>query len=171
MLERVGNNNLSRLLDYYINIGWISTSVADSLLMLAENEKHRYEGSTWTLSPEEHSICMLFIEKLMGKKVDIFSVPKPGKARLEPEKREKKPTEGYLEAHLREKGNLEFAINRHEVTIKNLEQELEKKDVEIQRLKEATVELEKSLKEYQNEINKNRVYKEILEENIKLRKI
>jgi archaellum component FlaD/FlaE len=174
MLERVGNNNLPRLLDYYESIGWISADVADSLLKLAEKEKQRYEGPTWTLSPQEHRISMLYIKKMMGKEVNdsLLSLTGPHNARFEsPVRRERGPTQGYVASHLKEKEELELAVERREVTIKNLEQELEKKDMEVRSLKERIAELEKLIINYRNEINKNNVYRGLLEENIRLKNL
>ncbi len=161
MLERVGHNNLLPLLEYYESIGWISIDVTDRLLLLAENEKIRYKGPTWTLSPQEHRTSMLFIEKLQGRQVDIppMSVSSPARANVE--------TGGITV----EKIDMEFTIQRREVTIKNLEQELENRDVEISKLKERLKELEGLYEESQIELKKNRVYREILEENVRLRKV
>ncbi len=172
MLERVGHNNLPQLLEYYESIGWISIDVTDRLLSLAENEKIRYKGPTWTLSPQEHRTSMLFIEKLQGRQVDIpttclFS---PARANPEPDGMSVKPRESYLEAHRMEKIDMEFTIQRREVTIKNLERELEKKDLELIKLKERIEELEILYQESQTELGKHRMYREILEENIRLRR-
>ncbi len=170
LLERVGHNNLPWLLEYYESIGWISIDVADRLLAIAEAEKVRYNGPTWTLSPEEHRTSMLFIERLLGRQVDISLLPISPPARASIVHTTIKPREGYLEAHQQEKKDLEFAVQRREVTIKNLEQELEKRDVEIGKLKERLKELEGQNDEFLNELKKNRVYREILEENLRLRK-
>jgi len=171
MLERVGHNNLSRLLDHYENLGWISMDVSDKLVELAETQKQRYVGPSWTLSAEEHRISMLYIEKLQGKPVEIslLSTIAPTKAKpLQPERETVR--ESYIESHRLEKNELEFAVQRREVTITNLEDELEKKDLEIGKLKEIIQELEYQLNEYQGEIKKNQIYKGILEENIRLKK-
>lgn len=171
MLERVGHNNLPRLLDYYEGIGWISENVSNRLLELADEEK-RYIGPSWTLSAEEHRKSMLFIEKISGKEIDdSLLISAPGRASLEPADAEKiRPRAGYLEAYSRRKGELEVTIQRREVTIKNLEQELEKKDAEMGKLKEKTQELEGQLAGCRMEVKKNLIYREILEENIRLKK-
>lgn len=173
MLKRVGHNHLQSLLDYYEDIGWISLDVADRLLALAEKENQRFNGPTWTLSPEEHRVSMLFIEKLLGRQVDIspLSVSAVGRASPEPLNRTvDKPRESYLNAHSREKDDLESAVKRRDVTIKNLEQELEKSEIEIGKLKERIQELEEQFSECQMEVKKSRMYREILEENIRLKK-
>jgi archaellum component FlaD/FlaE len=172
MLERVGNNNLPRLLDHYENLGWISMDISDKLIDLSETQKKRFIGPSWTLSAEEHRICMLFIEKLQGKPVDISLLSSMAQAKAKPQQVERAaPREGYIEAHRLEKNELEFVVKRREVTIKNLEQELEKKDIEINRLKEIIPELEYQLNEKVDEVKKNRIYRGILEENIRLKKI
>jgi len=172
MLERVGHNNLPRLLDYYENLGWISMDVTDKLIDLAETQKQRYVGPSWTLSAEEHRISMLYIEKLHGKPVEIslLSTIAPAKAKAQQTEREA-VRESYIESHRLEKNDLEFAVQRREVTITNLEAELEKKDLETGKLKDIIQELEYQLNEYQDEIKKNRIYRGVLEENIRLKKV
>ncbi|TRZ88232.1 MAG: hypothetical protein D4R88_08245 [Methanosarcinales archaeon] len=177
MLERVGHNNLPQLLDYYENLGWISMDVSDRLVDLAETQKQRYVGPSWTLSAEEHRISMLYIEKLQGKPVEIsllstIAQTKISQTKAKPLQNERtSPRESYIESHRLEKNELEFAVQRREVTINNLEAELEKKDLEMGKLKEIIQELEYQINENQDEIKKNRIYKGILEENIRLKKV
>lgn len=171
MLMRVGHNYLPSLLEYYESIGWISTEASERLLALAENEKPLHEGPSWTLSPEEHRVSMLFIEKLMGKQVELPVLPPlQRKANLGQKDRSPEARNGYLEVHQKEKEDLEFTLHRREITIRNLEQELEKRDTEIGKLKTMIHELEKQNDEYLNELKKNRIYREVLDENIRLRK-
>src|SRR3972149_7782317 len=82
LLERVGHNNLPKLLDYYKNIGWISDSAVSRMLELSYAEK-RFKGTSWTLSAEEQRISRLFIEKLNGREIEdsLLNVPSPGKAK------------------------------------------------------------------------------------------
>ncbi len=170
ILERVGHNNLPRLFDYYKSIGWISVPVANRLLALAQHEK-RYNGTSWTLSADEHRISMLFIEKLKGRRVDdsLLSVPQHDKGR--PDLQKKIETRPVERMHPVEKKKMEFVIHRREVTIENLEQELEDKEVEISGLQERILELEIELDECQKEVMRNRIYREILDQNIRLRKM
>ncbi len=170
MLERVGHNNLPLLLDHYEDIGWISPNVSDKLIELAESQKQRYVGPSWTLSAEEHRISMLFIEKLQGKPVEIsvLSTIAPKKAKLQQIERSA-PREGYIESHRLEKEDLEFAVQRREVTIRNLEVELEKKDGEISKLKEIMQGLEYQLNETRDEVKNHRIYRGVLEENTRLK--
>ena len=172
MLERVGNNNLPRLLDHYENLGWISMDVTEKLFELSETQKQRYVGPSWTLSAEEHRISMLYIEKLQGKPVEISLLSKIPPAKAKPLQTEREtPRESYIESHRLEKNELEFAVQRREVTITNLEDELGKKDLEIGKLKDIIQEYEYQLNEYLDEIKKNRIYRGILEENIRLKKV
>lgn len=172
MLERVGHNNLPKLLDHYENLGWISMDVTEKLFELAETQKQRYVGPSWTLSAEEHRISMLYIEKLQGKPVEISLLSKIPHAKAKPLQIEREtPRESYIESHRLEKNELEFAVQRREITITNLEAELDKKDLEISKLKEIIQGLEYQLNEYLDEIKKNRIYKGILEENIRLKKV
>lgn len=171
MLERVGHNNLSLLLDYYEGLGWISKDFSERLIALAEDEKQRYAGQSWTLSAEEHRISMIFIDRLRGKYVDVppISAVHPARAKIEPVV-VTPPRESYQEAYMLEKDELESSVHRREVTIKNLEQELIKKDAEIGKLREMIRELGDQLNEYSEEDKKNRIYRGILEENIRLKK-
>src|SRR3972149_2886482 len=171
MLKRGGHKHFPRLLEYYESIGWISTDASERLFALAENEKPLHEGPSWTLSPEEHRVSMLFIEKLMGKQVKLPVLPAlQRRANFGQKDRRPETRNGHLEAHQKEKEDLELTLHRHEIAIKNLEQELEKRDTEIGKLKAIIQELEKQNYEYQNELKKNRIYREVLDENIRLRK-
>ncbi len=168
ILERVGHNNLPKLIDYYSNIGWISDAVANKLLALAAHEK-RYKGSSWTLAAEEHRISRLYIEKLKGRQIDesILSVPLTARVKPDPIKKIERTGENI---HTVERKKIEFSLHRREITINNLEQELEEKDAEIGKLNERIVRLEAELKECQKEIMRNRIYMEILDQNVRIRK-
>jgi len=168
ILERVGHNNLPKLIDYYRSIGWISDTVANRLLALAAHEK-RYKGSSWTLSAEEHRISRLYIEKLKGRKIDesILSVPLTARVKPDPVKKIEPQRENI---HPVERKKIEFTIHRREVTIKNLEQELQEKDIDIGKLNEMIAGLEAELKECQKEVMRNRIYMDILDQNVRIRK-
>lgn len=172
MLERAGHNNLSTLLDYYENIGWISENVSRRMLELARAEK-RYKGTSWTLSAKEHRVSMLFIKKLMGEKIDDPLLKDQGERKAEPvylKKGEMRPRAGYMEAQRRESDRMKVLIHRREVTIKNLERELEDKDLEVRRLEKKITSLEDRIAKYSTEDRKNKIYRKVLGENIKLRK-
>ncbi len=175
MLERVGHNNLPRLLDHYESIGWISQDVADRLLELADEVK-RYNGSVWTLTAEEHRTSFFYIEKLLGMQVDdslLLSLPRRDETagNTKNTKNKTRPSEGYLEAHQLEKEGLEHAIQRREVTVKNLEQELEMKNREIEELGEKIKELESQISQCRIENKKNLIFRGIFEENTRLKKM
>ena len=170
LLERVGHNHLPKLLNYYKSIGWISESAAERMLEIASIEK-RYKGISWTLSAEEQRISRLYIEKLKGREIEdsLLDVPFPRKARPDIEQRiEIRQTE-YM--HPVEKQKMEVRIHRREVTINNLEQELEENYEEIGKLKERIMELEKALDENVKELKRNKIYMEIMDQNIRLKKI
>jgi len=65
---------------------------------------------------------------------------------------------------------MEISIHRREVTINNLEQELEEKYAEIRGLKERIKELEKALLENQNEMMRKKIFMEIMDQNLRLKK-
>lgn len=172
MLERVGQNNLPGLLDYYKNIGWLGIPAANRLLDLAAQEK-RYKGTSWTLSAEEHRISRLYIEKLKGRQVDetLLSAPVPGKAIPELEKKvEIKITRPTQPIHPADKKKMEFTIHRREVTIKNLEEELEEKESKIDELQYKIRELEGQLDEYRMETKRNMIFMGLFDQNTRLRK-
>jgi predicted RNase H-like nuclease (RuvC/YqgF family) len=170
LLERVGHNNLPRLLNYYKSIGWISDPVAQRLLELASIEK-RYKGVSWTLSAQEQRISRLYIEKLKGHIIEesLLQIPFPGKARPDMEKKVEIRPEQYL--HPVEKKKMEFNIHRRDVTISNLEKELDEKYTEIEALNERIRGLEAELLESNKELMRNKIYMEIMDQNIRIKKI
>ncbi len=70
LMERVGRNNLADALDYYVDIGWISEEVASTMLSYARGLDYYVEKPTWRLLPEDHTKSLLFIERLLGHKID-----------------------------------------------------------------------------------------------------
>jgi archaellum component FlaD/FlaE len=170
LLERVGHNNLSRLLNYYKSIGWISDLVADRLLELASIEK-RFKGTSWTLSAQEQRISRLYIEKLKGHVIEesLLQVPFPGKARPDVEKKIAIRPAEYM--HPVEKKKMEFNIHRREVTINNLEKELDEKYTEIKALNERIGELENELLKSNKESMRNKIYMEIMDQNLRIKKV
>jgi uncharacterized coiled-coil protein SlyX len=169
LLERVGHNNLPRLLNYYKSIGWISDPVADRLLELAGIEK-RYKGASWTLSAQEQRISRLYIEKLKGHNIEdsLLQVPFPGKARPDVEKKIEIRPADYM--HPVEKKKMEFNIHRREITISNLEKELDEKYTEIETLNERIRALEDELLESNKESMRNKIYMELMDQNIRIKK-
>ena len=170
LLERVGHNNLPRLLNYYKSIGWISDPVADRLLELASIEK-RFKGNSWTLSAQDQRISRLYIEKLNGHVIEdsLLQVQLPGKARPYVEKKIEIRPADYM--HPVEKKKMEFNIHRREVTISNLEKELDEKYTEIEKLNVRIRELEDELLESNKESMRNKIYMELMDQNIRIKKI
>ena len=169
LIERVGHNNLPRLLEYYVSIGWISEFAANTLLDMAGSEP-RYRGESWTLSAQEQQISRLFIEKLKGHEIDdsLLKVPVTGKAKPDIERRIIiKPPEHM---HPEEKKKMEFNIHRREVIINNLEKELDEKYEEIRKLNEKIQELENDLLDMRNERMLDKIYIDLMNQNLRLKK-
>ena len=70
LLEKVGRNNLSEVLEYYIDIGWISEEVCEKMIAYANGIDYYVERPTWKLLPDDHTKSLMFIEQLKGKKLD-----------------------------------------------------------------------------------------------------
>ncbi|RLG20684.1 hypothetical protein DRN72_04810 [Methanosarcinales archaeon] len=70
LMERVGRNNLIEVLDFYVEIGWISEEVASTLLSYARGIEYYTEKHEWRLLSDDHTKSLLFIEKLSGNKID-----------------------------------------------------------------------------------------------------
>jgi flagellar protein FlaD len=71
MIERVGRENLPGLLEYYVDINWISEDVMNTILNYARgfsSQKESYEVKRLVdLNATDHIRSLLFIEKLRGK--------------------------------------------------------------------------------------------------------
>lgn len=70
LLEKVGRNNLIDILEYYIEIGWISEEVYSKMMDYANGIDYYVEKPTWKLLPEDHTKSLMFIEQLKGRKID-----------------------------------------------------------------------------------------------------
>ena len=70
LLETVGHQNLPEVLDYYVDIGWISERVTMKLLAYASGMVAPRGRSKEKLSTKDHLRSLLFIEKLRGKDFD-----------------------------------------------------------------------------------------------------
>lgn len=70
LMEKAGRNNLVDILEYYIEIGWISEEVSSKMIDFANGIDYYVERPTWKLLPEDHTKSLLFIEQLRGRKVD-----------------------------------------------------------------------------------------------------
>ncbi len=70
LMEKVGRNNLTDILEYYVDIGWISEAVSSEMMDYASGIDYYVERPTWKLLPEDHTRSLLFIEQLRGRKMD-----------------------------------------------------------------------------------------------------
>jgi flagellar protein FlaD len=70
LLEKVGRNNMSEILEYYIDIGWISEEVYEKMIAYANGIDYYVERPTWKLLPDDHTKSLIFIEQLKGRKLD-----------------------------------------------------------------------------------------------------
>ena len=70
LLETVGHQNLPEVLDYYVDIGWISEKVTMKLLAYASGMVAPRGRAREKLSTKDHLRSLLFIEKLRGKDFD-----------------------------------------------------------------------------------------------------
>ena len=68
MIERVGYDGLNDLLDYYVDIGWISEDVMFDVIRYAKGIKLYHEKSDWRpvgyMNVQDHIMSLLFIEAL-----------------------------------------------------------------------------------------------------------
>lgn len=70
LLETVGHQNLPEVLDYYVDIGWISEKVTMKLLAYASGMVAPRGRAKEKLSTKDHLRSLLFIEKLRGRAFD-----------------------------------------------------------------------------------------------------
>ncbi|NPA47338.1 MAG: flagellar protein [Thermococci archaeon] len=73
LMDRVGRQNLDRVLEFYYEIGWISDDVLNTLLKYAEGVKPHVREPDWKpeekLTIRDHLVSLLFIERLRGTKI------------------------------------------------------------------------------------------------------
>jgi archaellum component FlaD/FlaE len=70
LLKMVGPNNLPSILDYYIEIGWISETARLDLLAYASGLGFAEEKPDWKMGTEDHLKALWFIDQLCGHKTD-----------------------------------------------------------------------------------------------------
>ncbi len=74
MIERVGYDGLEDVLDYYVDVGWISEEVMLTILRYARGIKLYHENSDWRpvgfMSVRDHMTSLMFIEALRTGKFD-----------------------------------------------------------------------------------------------------
>ncbi len=75
LTNRVGSSNLIDTLDYYYNLKWISSKVVSKLIKISKNLKYFHEDLNWKptnkMTPEDHVVSLLYIEKLGGRPVPM----------------------------------------------------------------------------------------------------
>lgn len=68
MIERVGYSGLEDVLDYYVDIGWISENVMFDILRYSKGIRLYHESSDWRpvgyMNVQDHIMSLLFIEAL-----------------------------------------------------------------------------------------------------------
>ena len=81
LIERVGYDGLEDVLDYYVDVGWISEEVMFTVLRYAKGIKLYHENSDWRpigfMSVKDHMTSLMFIEALRTGKLDkniLYSV-------------------------------------------------------------------------------------------------
>ncbi len=74
MLERVGHEGLRDLLNYYVDINWISEKVLFTVLRFAKGIRLYHENSDWRpagyMNVKDHMTSLLFIEALRTGRFD-----------------------------------------------------------------------------------------------------
>jgi len=74
LISKVGVTNLPDILDYYNKIGWISNKVILKLLRFTKNMRIVFDMENIRprdkLSPSDHIMSLLYIEKLAGRPID-----------------------------------------------------------------------------------------------------
>lgn len=74
LIDRVGMQNLERVLEFYYEIGWISEKVLNQLLRYAKGTRPHHRDPEWKpaekLTVQDHLISLLFIERLRGLRIN-----------------------------------------------------------------------------------------------------
>lgn len=73
LIDRVGIQNLEKVLEFYYEIGWISEEVLNQLLCYAKGTRPHHRDPEWKpaekLTIQDHIINLLFIERLRGLRI------------------------------------------------------------------------------------------------------
>ncbi|NJE13534.1 FlaD/FlaE family flagellar protein [Thermococcus sp. LS2] len=73
LIDRVGIQNLERVLEFYYEIGWISENVLNTLLRYAKGTRPHHRDPEWKpaekLTVQDHLVSLLFIERLKGLRI------------------------------------------------------------------------------------------------------
>jgi len=75
LIDKCGRDNLSNILDYYVDIGWISSDVKINLLDYSHGIKEEKTGEATNrnitdLPSKDHVQSFVYIQKLKGKQLD-----------------------------------------------------------------------------------------------------
>ncbi len=74
LIDRLGSANLSEILDYYLELGWISEDALMDLEKISDGIKPTHQEADWRpdnrLSPQDHILSLIFIQRIKGKKID-----------------------------------------------------------------------------------------------------
>lgn len=75
LIDKCGNQNLSNILDYYVDIGWISDDVKITLIdysqgITGDNKPEFTPNAVSNLPSKDHIESLLFIQKLKGIQFD-----------------------------------------------------------------------------------------------------
>jgi flagellar protein FlaD len=76
LIDRCGRPNLSNILDYYVDIGWLSEDAKINLIDYSQGIKEEKKGGepakkgVTDLPSKDHIQSLIFIQKLKGRKLD-----------------------------------------------------------------------------------------------------
>lgn len=76
LIDKCGRDNLSNILDYYVDVGWISSDVKINLIDYSNGIKEEKTGDQTTnknitdLPSKDHIQSFVYIQKLKGKQLD-----------------------------------------------------------------------------------------------------
>ncbi len=73
LIDKVGRQNLEKILEFYYGIGWISEDVLNTMMKYAEGVKPHVREPDWKpeekLTIRDHLVSLMFIERLRGTKI------------------------------------------------------------------------------------------------------
>jgi len=78
LIDKVGKENLVDVLDYYVDVGWISEKIISNLIDysegITEDTKEGEKKKLSDLQAKDHIQSLLFIQRLKGEKQDKYFV-------------------------------------------------------------------------------------------------
>lgn len=76
LVDKVGKDNLSDILDYYVDIGWLSDKIVVNLMEysegITEEREHKEYPDKNELQAKDHIQSLLFIQRLKGEHPDGY---------------------------------------------------------------------------------------------------